>query len=525
MKKVGKVVLAVSLLMMVFGMWSIDNVSAKEVEVQTTGNALRNIFRGYEEYLWYGSVKSIINFNEGETYDGVIDFDEEFLSNFIDEKNDNIEKKYRNNLKTGIFINLEMDNDKEISHFAYKAFEEEMGKFSHDRFFHKDQWISDNIIIFESEKLNGNVKDYIYLYTRTGDEAIYEFRPGIEDDGKLTLSLWTFYPKGHDKLKEFEDEIAKIEEERKEVIEKTRHENMVEITKPLLDNPSDDLSLFENWIAFERFEEITLDESVLNIDKDVLVNDDSSLIRNKIISSIPIDGIVSEVHKLIDTLEYNKIVKGENNYFKLQTSDSNLEEKFFSENDLGTEYKESNQVTTFYHTNKTDDGVYEFYNMEYDKADFFYRNIFIFRDNKLFRFKISLKEDKLVLAGNVYIKHTNAPTPSNIFNPDDYVSIDYSEIMRDREGKPGYKDTFYAEVLQYHETEYSASALLMKNGDVHQIYKAEFNVLPENRLLEGDKVDVYGVLEKLVDYKTVRGDASTVPLIQVTKVLIEGLDY
>lgn len=111
------------------------------------------------------------------------------------------------------------------------------------------------------------------------------------------------------------------------------------------------------------------------------------------------------------------------------------------------------------------------------------------------------------------------------FNADNYTPINYTELMRDRSGKPGYKDTFYAEVMQYEEGSGKAIALLKKSGDIDQLYYAVFETLPDSRLVENDTVDVYGTLDGLYSYETVRGGTNTVPRIVVDKVLVEGIDY
>lgn len=111
------------------------------------------------------------------------------------------------------------------------------------------------------------------------------------------------------------------------------------------------------------------------------------------------------------------------------------------------------------------------------------------------------------------------------FNPDSYEIIAYEDIMRDRSGKLGTKHTFYAEVLQYFEDGDNAMALLMRNGDADMIYQAYFTSLPENRLVEGDEVDVYGILTGLEGYETVRGSENTTPVIFIDEILIKGIDY
>ncbi|MFL2134917.1 hypothetical protein ACEN33_00610 [Ruoffia sp. FAM 24228] len=111
------------------------------------------------------------------------------------------------------------------------------------------------------------------------------------------------------------------------------------------------------------------------------------------------------------------------------------------------------------------------------------------------------------------------------FNPDSYEIIAYEDIMRDRSGKLGTKHTFYAEVLQYFEDGDNAMAMLMRNGDSDMIYQAYFTSLPENRLVEGDDVDVYGILTGLQGYETVRGSENTTPVIFIDEILIKGIDY
>ena len=111
------------------------------------------------------------------------------------------------------------------------------------------------------------------------------------------------------------------------------------------------------------------------------------------------------------------------------------------------------------------------------------------------------------------------------FNPEDYTIITYEEIMRDRSGKMGTKHTFYAEVLQYFEDGDVAMAMLMRNGSPDMIYQAYFTTLPDQRLVEGDQVDVYGTLMGLEGYETVRGSENTTPVIFIDEILIQGIDY
>lgn len=113
----------------------------------------------------------------------------------------------------------------------------------------------------------------------------------------------------------------------------------------------------------------------------------------------------------------------------------------------------------------------------------------------------------------------------NEIDYESYSSIEYSEIMRYRDGKSGHKDTFFAKVHQYEEIGGTAFALLKKNDNYDNLYYPTFNTLPELRLMEGDTVDVYGTLDGLHIYETVIDGAYTVPRIIIDKILIKGIDY
>lgn len=120
---------------------------------------------------------------------------------------------------------------------------------------------------------------------------------------------------------------------------------------------------------------------------------------------------------------------------------------------------------------------------------------------------------------------SSSDSPEKTFNRDSYEIISYKDIMRDRSGKMLTKHTFYAEVLQYFEDGNNAMAMLMRDGDSNMIYQAYFTSLPENRLVEGDNVDVYGTLMGLESYETVRGSEDTTPVIFIDELLFEGIDY
>lgn len=108
---------------------------------------------------------------------------------------------------------------------------------------------------------------------------------------------------------------------------------------------------------------------------------------------------------------------------------------------------------------------------------------------------------------------------------EDYELIPYNDIMRQREGLVDVRHQFFAEVQQYDEAEDLAEGLFMRDGDLDQAYYFIFPILPDQRLMTGDQVDVYGTLKGLLTYETVLGGTKTVPVILVEKVLIEGLDY
>lgn len=110
---------------------------------------------------------------------------------------------------------------------------------------------------------------------------------------------------------------------------------------------------------------------------------------------------------------------------------------------------------------------------------------------------------------------------------EDYELIKYEDIMREREGMKDTRHTFYAEVLQYDENQdfRFAYGLVMRNGSVDQTYYVVFMELPDKRLMIEDKLDLYGTLNGIYTYETVRGDTNTVPVFFVEKVLVQGIDY
>ncbi|HFI0464481.1 TPA: hypothetical protein ACGO1T_001820 [Streptococcus suis] len=108
---------------------------------------------------------------------------------------------------------------------------------------------------------------------------------------------------------------------------------------------------------------------------------------------------------------------------------------------------------------------------------------------------------------------------------DDYELIKYEDIMRKREGLVDVRHQFFAEVQQYSESDGIAEGLLMRDGDIDKAYYFIIPNLPDSRLMEDDKVDIYGTLHGLLTYKTVMGGSKTVPVIIVDKVLVEGIDY
>ncbi len=102
-------------------------------------------------------------------------------------------------------------------------------------------------------------------------------------------------------------------------------------------------------------------------------------------------------------------------------------------------------------------------------------------------------------------------------NPDDYEELTYADIMRDRSGKEDTNHGFSATIVSY--TEYSDSEIafaeVMRDNDSDQRYFLIFPTLPDQRLVEDDRVWVYGTLQGLVDYETVIGASRTAPVMLV----------
>ena len=110
---------------------------------------------------------------------------------------------------------------------------------------------------------------------------------------------------------------------------------------------------------------------------------------------------------------------------------------------------------------------------------------------------------------------------------EEYKTMDYNDIMREREGKVDVRHTFYATVQQYEEVAGAdmAYALFKRDGDINQVYYVFFPKAHDKRIMEGDRVDVYGNLKGILSYDTVMGGKKTVPLMFAEKALIEGVDY
>lgn len=203
---------------------------------------------------------------------------------------------------------------------------------------------------------------------------------------------------------------------------------------------------------------------------------------------------------------------------------------------LGYSVNETNEDYIFFF--KHEGSIYsiaaaseEYYSDESDKRYILMTKYIPLDDETLVPLKESLSYDfeQLITANDgdpiEYLSSVESETLLDEFDYDSYSPIDYSEIIRYRDGKKGYKDTFFAEVQQYQEDGDRAFALLKKSEDINKLYYAEFNRLPELRLVEGDIVEVYGTLDSLYTYETVIGGTNTVPKIIVDKILIEGIDY
>lgn len=106
-----------------------------------------------------------------------------------------------------------------------------------------------------------------------------------------------------------------------------------------------------------------------------------------------------------------------------------------------------------------------------------------------------------------------------------YQDIEYEDIMRDREGFYGKRHKFRGEIIQYEEVDDVASGLVIRDGDLDQIYQVFWPKLPEYRFLNGDIVDIEGLLMGLHSYERVSGGYNTTPLIAVEHIYIDGEEY
>lgn len=107
----------------------------------------------------------------------------------------------------------------------------------------------------------------------------------------------------------------------------------------------------------------------------------------------------------------------------------------------------------------------------------------------------------------------------------EYHEISYEDIMRDREGFYGKRHKFRGEIIQYEEVDDVASGLVIRDGDLDQIYQVFWPKLPDYRFLKGDIVDVEGLLMGLHSYERVAGGYNTTPLIAVEHIYIDGEEY
>lgn len=113
-----------------------------------------------------------------------------------------------------------------------------------------------------------------------------------------------------------------------------------------------------------------------------------------------------------------------------------------------------------------------------------------------------------------YGETTDLDVPAELI-PEDYMEIDYQEIMDNSDEVVGVQHTFEAEVLQVQEDGDLVYALLMRDGDANMIYQAIYQNLPENQLFEGDIVEVYGGLIGIESYRTVEDVDNITPVIYV----------
>ena len=109
------------------------------------------------------------------------------------------------------------------------------------------------------------------------------------------------------------------------------------------------------------------------------------------------------------------------------------------------------------------------------------------------------------------------PTP--VVDESAYGKLDYKGVSRDPDAYKGDKIKFSGQILQIIEMDTEVQMRVSSKGNYDDIVYAVY-VIPKNykRFLDDDKVTIYGYLDGLYSYETVRGDTITIPLCFVDRI-------
>lgn len=99
------------------------------------------------------------------------------------------------------------------------------------------------------------------------------------------------------------------------------------------------------------------------------------------------------------------------------------------------------------------------------------------------------------------------------------TGITYDQLVRTPDDYEGEKVKFSGEVVQVMEDDGTTAIRLAVNEDYDNILIGVYDSnIVSSRILENDKVTIYGISTGLYSYETVMGDTLTIPSVQVEKI-------
>lgn len=99
------------------------------------------------------------------------------------------------------------------------------------------------------------------------------------------------------------------------------------------------------------------------------------------------------------------------------------------------------------------------------------------------------------------------------------TGITYDQLARTPDDYEGEKVKFSGEVVQVMEDDGTTAIRLAVNEDYDNILIGVYDSnIVSSRILENDKVTIYGISTGLYSYETVMGDTLTIPSVQVEKI-------